>query len=75
MSSGDENEQLCPFNRKSFQVYLALKCNFNKPSLAPIDASRMLLYKGPPITPDHFAWRLIQGKINNNFDHKGFLRE
>ena len=77
MSSDNENEQLCPFNRKSFQrkVYLALKCNFNKPNLTPIDASRMLLYKGPPKTPDHFAWRLVQGKIDNNFDHKGFLRE
>ena len=77
MSSDNENEQLCPFNRKSFQrkVYLALKCNFNKPNLTPIDASRMLLYKGLPKTPDHFAWRLVQGKIDNNFDHKGFLRE
>ena len=28
-----------------------------------------------PKTPDHFARRLIQGKINNNFDHKGFMRE
>ena len=77
MSSDDENEQLCPFNRKSFQrkVYLALKCNFSKPNLTPTDASRMLLYKGPPKTPDHFAWRLVQGKIDNNFDHKGSLRE
>ena len=56
-------------------VYLALKCNFNKPNLTPTDASRMLLYKGPPKTPDPFAWRLVQGKIDNNFDHKGFLRD
>ena len=35
----------------------------------------MLLYKGPPKTPEHFAWRLVQGKIDNNFNHKGFLRE
>ena len=55
MSSDDENQQLCQLNRRSFQrkVYLALKCNFNKPNLAPIDASRMLLYKGPPKTPEH----------------------
>ena len=77
MSSDDENEQLCPFNRKSFQskVYLALKCDFNKPDLAPIDAFCMLLYKGSPKTPEQFAWRLVQGKIDNNFDHKGFVRE
>ena len=62
---------------KSFQrkIFLAFKCNFNKPNLTPIDASCMLLYKGPSKTPDHFAWRLVQGKINNKFDHKGFLRE
>ena len=75
LSSDDENEQLCPFKRKSFQrkVYLALKCNFSKPDLGPIDASRMLLYKGPPKTPEQFSWKLVQGKIHNNFDQKRLL--